>query len=277
MRLGGEGWEGQSSASVPQLYLDTLVTGIGWPLMVLAVIGAIAAFRRDWRLALVLLAFPLGYGLFMARQQLFFARFALPLAPFFVVFGAYAIAKISNRVRDKGTRLVTGAAIAVVATLPSLISVVMHNVLISKPDTRVLAFEWLRASIPPRTKLGIEDYTIRDRRPRAYLDDGRFFDTDLFDVNDIRDPASVLGGSSFVYVVTSSFNSDRFTSDPQRFPRQNAFYQALDQQASLVAEFRPGKDGTSIPFDIEDLYTPFWDLSRYERMGPTIRVYRLRG
>jgi hypothetical protein len=277
MRLGGEGWEGQSSASVPQLYLDTLLTGIGWPLMVLAAIGAILAHRRDWRLALVLLAFPLGYGLFMARQQLFFARFALPLAPFFAVFGAYAIVRLVAWIRDSRVRVVVGVALAITAILPSTLSVISHNVLISRPDTRVVAFEWMRSSFPPRTKLGIEDYTIRDRRPRAYLDDGRFFDTDLFDVNDIRDPAAVLGGSSFVYVVTSSFNSDRFTSDPQRFPRQNAFYQALDQQARLVMEFRAGWDGTSIPFDIEDLYTPFWDLSRYERMGPTLKIYQLRG
>ena len=130
--------------------------------------------------------------------------------------------------------------------------------------------------MPPRTKLGIEDYTIRDRRPRAYLDDGRIFDTDLINVNEIRDPATVLGGSSFMYVVTSSFNSDRFTSDPQRFPRQTAFYQARDQQTRLVAEFRPGKDDTTIPFDIEDLYTPFWRLDRYDRMGPTIRIDSLR-
>jgi 4-amino-4-deoxy-L-arabinose transferase-like glycosyltransferase len=276
MRLGGEGWEGQSSASVPQLYLDTLVTGIGWPLMVLASIGAMLGLRRDWRLALVLLAFPVGYGLFMARQQLFFARFALPLTPFFAVFGAYAILEIARCARDQRTRFVSGLILALVAVIPSGIAVVMHNVLISRPDTRAQAFEWMSASFPPRTKLGIEDYTIRDRRPRAYLDDGRVFDTDLINVNEIRDPATVLGGNSFVYVVTSSFNSDRFTSDPQRFPRQNAFYQALDQQARLVAEFRPGRDGTAITFDIEDLYTPFWGLDRYERMGPTIRIYALR-
>jgi hypothetical protein len=276
MRLGGEGWEGQSSASVPQLYLDTLVTGIGWPLMIVAVIGAWLTLRRNWRLGLVMLAFPVGYGLFMARQQLFFARFALPLAPFFALFGAYAIVQIADRVREPSMRTIVGAVLAIVAIAPSTVSVIRHNELISRPDTRVVAFDWMKSTMPPRTKLGIEDYTIRDRRPRAYLDDGRIFDTDLINVNEIRDPATVLGGSSFMYVVTSSFNSDRFTSDPQRFPRQNAFYQALDQQTRLVAEFRPGKDDTTIPFDIEDLYTPFWRLDRYDRMGPTIRIYSLR-
>ncbi len=87
---------------------------------------------------------------------------------------------------------------------------------------------------------------------------------------------SVLRGS-FAYVVTSSFNSDRFTSDLDRFPRQNAFYQALDREARLVAEFKPGKGDLALPFDIEDLYTPFWRLDRYERMGPTVRIYQAGG
>ncbi|HEX3243785.1 MAG TPA: glycosyltransferase family 39 protein [Chloroflexota bacterium] len=274
MRLGGEGWEGQSSASVPQLYLDTLLTGVGWPLMALAAIGIVLALKRDWRLTLLLLSFPLGYGLFMARQQLFFARFALPLAPFFAIFGAYAVMELGRRLSDFRARAIVTVGLVAAVLIPAVGQIATHNLLIARPDTRVEAFDWLRSSVPSKSKLAIEDYTIRDRRPRAYQDDGRFFDTDLINVNDIRDPNSVLLGS-FAYVVTSSFNQDRFTSDPQRFPRQNAFYQALDTQARLVAEFRPGKGGTSIPFDIEDLYTPFWHLERYERMGPTVRVYEL--
>ena len=30
-----------------------------------------------------------------------------------------------------------------------------------------------------------------------------------------------------------------------------------------------------MPFDLEDLYSPFWGLDRYERPGPTITVYEL--
>ncbi|MFN0073311.1 MAG: ArnT family glycosyltransferase [Chloroflexota bacterium] len=275
MRLGTEGWEGQASTSVVQLYLDTLVTGLGWPLMLLAAIGAVLAMSRDWRGALVLLGFPVGYGLFMSQQQLFFARFALPLAPFFALFAALAVLALSRQMKDSRGAIAVAAVLAVVVVLPSMLSVMAHNTLVSRPDTRVLAFEWMVANLPARSKIAVEDYTIRDRRPKAYLDDGRAFDTDLINVNDVRDPASVLRGP-FDYVVTSSFNTDRFTADPQRFPRQNGFYQALEREARLIAEFRPGKDGTAIPFDIEDLYTPLWRLDRYERMGPSVRVYQLQ-
>jgi hypothetical protein len=200
----------------------------------------------------------------------------LPLAPFFAVFGAYAIVQAAKLVENPRTQVALATVLAVIALAPSAMSAAAHNVLISRPDTRVEAFDWMRATLPPKTKIAIEDYTIRDRRPRAYLDDGRYFDTDLINVNDIRDPASVVHGS-FAYVVTSSFNADRFTSDPGRFPRQNAFYQSLEQEARLVAEFKPGKGDTVLPFDIEDLYPPFWRLDRYERMGPTVRIYQVGG
>ena len=155
MRLGGEGWEGQSSASVPQLYLDTLMTGIGWPLVVLAAIGALLALKRDWRLALVLLAFPVGYGLFMARQQLFFARFALPLAPFFALFGAYAMVKLRRCSGNPRIRRRREPALALVIALsPSTLSIAAHNVLISRPDTRIEAFEWMRATLPANIQDG---------------------------------------------------------------------------------------------------------------------------
>lgn len=277
MRLGAEGWEGQSSASVPQLYLDTLLTGVGWPLLLLAIGGVFLAARRDWRAAAILLAFPISYGLFMARQQLFFARFALPLVPFVALFGACAVMEIVRRLQPSRFALALAAAVTIVALAPSVYSIWVHNRLLTTPDTRVVAFEWMRANLPTGAKVLIEDYTIRDRRPRAYLEDRAAFDTDLINANDARadDPLGLIGGSA-EYAVISSFNADRFFAEPQRSARQIAFYRALDQQARLIAEFRAGKDNVHVTFDIEDLYTPFWDVQRYARAGPTIKIYALR-
>jgi hypothetical protein len=53
-------------------------------------------------------------------------------------------------------------------------------------------------------------------------------------------------------------------------------YTELDDRARLVAVFTPARDGSELPFDLEALYSPFHDLSRYERPGPTIKIYALR-
>ena len=59
--------------------------------------------------------------------------------------------------------------------------------------------------------------------------------------------------------------------------RIDASDEALTQQGRVVARFTPGRDGQIIPFDLEDLYSPYWGLDRYERPGPTITVYELPG
>ena len=46
---------------------------------------------------------------------------------------------------------------------------------------------------------------------------------------------------------------------------------SLSQDAAIVLALAE----TAIPFDLEDLYSPFWGLGRYERPGPTITVYEL--
>ena len=151
---------------------------------------------------------------------------------------------------------------------------VRHNMLIGEDDTRVLAAQWALANVPPGAKMQVEEYTIRDRRPRAYGGPVWKLDTDLLDVNALRraDPTAPLRGSTRYFMV-SSFQQDRFSGGPDSPQRQ--FYEALAREGRVVARFAPGHDGEPIPFDLEDLYSPFWGLDRYERPGPTITVYEL--
>jgi hypothetical protein len=165
--------------------------------------------------------------------------------------------------------VLVGAALA----QPTL-DTVRHNLLIGQDDTRALAAQWAIANLPTGAKLAVEEYTIRDRRPRAYGGPAWLLDTDLLDVNQLRraDPTAPLRGSTR-YVMISSFQQDRFSGGPESAQRQ--FYAALASQGRLVARFAPGRAGQSLPFDLEDLYSPFWGLDRYERPGPTITVYEL--
>jgi hypothetical protein len=59
-------------------------------------------------------------------------------------------------------------------------------------------------------------------------------------------------------------------------PRAPNTYTELEDRASLVAVFTPVRDGSELPFNLEAIYSPFHDLSRYERPGPTIKIYALR-
>jgi hypothetical protein len=272
MRLGGEGWEGQAADPSALLYVQALGQGVGWAMLLLALAGAVLLGRRRPRETAILVTFPVVYLAYMLRTELFFVRFALPVVPFLCLLAGCGVAILAGALG----RPRLAAVLALAALVQPTANVIVHNALVGQEDTRVLAARWALENVGPRDKVQIEDYTIRDRRERAYGGPSWQLDTDLFDVNDVRasDPCAPLRGTSR-YIITSSFQEARFSGDAPGLARQTAFYACLEREGRLVARFAPGRDGTSLPFDLEDLYTPFWALDRYERPGPTIKVYAL--
>jgi hypothetical protein len=273
-----EGWEGQVALPPGVPYLLTLGAGLGWVMLALSIVGAVVLARRRPAVAAVLAAYPVAYLLFMLRSELFFVRFALPVVPFLCLFAAVAVvacAEAIGRVRS-ALALPAAAALTILAVVQPVADTIRHNVLIAQDDTRVLAARWALANVPPGAKLALEEYTIRDRRPRAYGGPSWQFDTDLLDVNQLRrsDPTAPMRGSTRFYMI-SSFQQERFIGGPDTPQRQ--FYEALARQGRVVATFGPGRGNQPLPFDLEDLYSPFWGLDRYERPGPTITIYELPG
>jgi 4-amino-4-deoxy-L-arabinose transferase-like glycosyltransferase len=276
-RFCGDPWEGQSDAAPALLHLGALVAGVGWPIAVLAVVGAVVLARRSPWAAAVVLAYPISYAAYMSRCELFFVRFALPSAPILCVLAAVGLVAMLGRLPRRlpwMKRMV--AVIAIAAALPTTLDSIAHNRLLDQTDTRVLAAEWAVANVPRDAKVLIEEYTIRDFRPRAYGGPSWLLDTDIFKVTDVRpsDPTAALSGSAR-YFISSSFQGDRFRTSGPRPAAQRAFYDALVERGREIARFGPGPGGSSLPFEIEDLYSPFWRLGSYERPGPTIIIYEL--
>jgi hypothetical protein len=271
-----EGWEGQAKLPLGAPYLLALGAGIGWVMLALSIYGAVVLVRRWPAIGAVLVSFPVAYLLFMSRSELFFVRFALPVVPFLCLFAAVAVVSVVSTIAaHKAALAVPYAAMLVFAGIGQpTFDTIRHNMLIGEDDTRALAAEWALANVPPGAKMQVEEYTIRDRRPRAYGGPVWRLDTDLLDVNklDRADPTEPLRGQTRYFMI-SSFQQDRFSGGPNSPQRQ--FYDALAQQGRVVARFSPSVDGEPIPFDLEDLYSPFWSLDRYERPGPTITVYEL--
>ena len=59
-------------------YVESLTWGLGWLPLLAALAGAVVAFRRNPRTALLLLVFPLCFYLYMGAQGRFFGRWLLP-------------------------------------------------------------------------------------------------------------------------------------------------------------------------------------------------------
>ena len=283
-----EGWEGQATLPPGVPYLLALGQGVGWIMLGLSAIGLVLLARRAPAEALVLATYPVAYLLFMLRSELFFARFALPVVPFLCVLAACAVVRLGQLAgaaaehrapADRSSlghrrAALVGALLALLAVLQPTLDSARHNLLIAQDDTRVLAARWALETVRPGDKLLAEEYTVRDRVPRAYGGPIWQLDTDELDVNGVSraDPTAPMRGTTR-YVMLSSFQYERFGQGAGRAERQGAFYDALDREWRLVAQFAPGRGNMPLPFDLEDLYTPFADLGRYERPGPTIKVY----
>jgi hypothetical protein len=266
-RFARSGWEGQGAEPVGLLYFEALGSGLGWLTVALALLGFAWLGRRRPAAALILGSFPLVYLLFMLGVKLFFVRFATPLAPFVCLAAGFAIVRLAALPSARLAR--TGLAIGLLglAALPPLWASWRHNQLLAEADTRVLAYAWLDANLPPEATIVAEDYTIRDRRPRADLADRTRFELDQ--VNALSEQAlDDYRRQGYQYAVISSFQYQRFGGPAET-------YAALERETRALASFAPTRDGRELPFDIEALYSPFHDLDRLARPGPTLKIYAL--
>ena len=97
-------------------YVGTLGWGLGWLPLAAAVGGALVALRRDWRRALLLIAFPLFLYLYLGGQGRFFGRWLLPAYPMLCVLAGYGIVALASAI----TQRAAAARRRVVAALAAL-------------------------------------------------------------------------------------------------------------------------------------------------------------
>jgi hypothetical protein len=288
----GGGKLGLSTDSGIVYYLGTATWGLGWLPAVAALGGAVGLALRDRRLAAVLVPAPVLFLLFMGLQDRFFARWLLPVYPLLCLLAGWAVVALASRLRRPA--LVAGA-LGVLLCLQGLVFSIHNDVVLSRPDTRELAREWMVANIPIRSKVVIEPFapaawaadaeSVREgtgngfrwnkwpttRAPDA-LGGGviRFEDYERFTRPELLG-AYARGG--YCWVVTGSTQYGRAFAEPEQVPRAIDYYAALEREAQLVYEVRP-VDGEA-PFSYDFSFNAY--PLGYERMGPAVRIFRLSG
>lgn len=286
----------------------SLPEGMGIPLLLLALGGLGLALLSRTPRDLILLAFPVPYFLVIGSWSSRFERYALPLLPFLALLAAVALVAVAGRLRERWPgflgRWRPGVVVAVAACLlvaPELTRVAYFHVLLSRPDTRVLAQEWIEQAIPAGARIAVEPYTpalrvaldhaVRGARQR--LGDGpgasrlgTSFDR-LLAAGEGGDPGGYrisrlndyhldrLLEQKVEYVVLSGFIYQRVQRACDRYPLPCRFYRELEQRATLVFAVDPGVEGQRLW--VGDIYAPLTRLFERTRPGPSIKVYRLPG
>jgi hypothetical protein len=264
-------WHGQVDQPVILHYLGTLLHGLGLVPIALAIVGAILALRYDQRPLAIILAIPVIYLLFMFNQRLYFSRFAIPLLPFATLLAGYAIYRFRLLPKHPTvSKLLTTLVLITALAQPSVLSW-QHNTLLGQEDTRALASLWMESNLPPNATILAEIHS-RLHSPFCWKGE-QMRNTSLFQPSK-ENPDELMDGT-FDFIVVGSFGwglHQEDVGDPAELP---PIYERLEREASLIAEFKPGKNNTDLPYAQDDIYSPFWHLFNRERPGPTIRIYQI--
>jgi hypothetical protein len=281
---GGFGFWQIDTVSGWLFYLKTAVYGLGLVFLALAVWGGVwrlvRTVRDRDRLSVVLLSFPVCYYLVMGATRHYFARYALPLVPFAAVFAAEPIwALVHWKTERRWLAWGLAALLAVAALAQPLAWSVQQDSVLMAEDTRTLAKNWIEANLPAGAKIAV-DWPVHgpplSTPERAMPQSTRVYSVVAIGGTGLADHTlQWYQAQGFDYLVTSSFITDLSVVDPAQNDERNRFYASLDQQLTLIQEFRPDAGDQAQAFVFDEIYGPAVSVWARNRPGPTLKIYRL--
>jgi 4-amino-4-deoxy-L-arabinose transferase-like glycosyltransferase len=298
---------GLTQSSGTAYYLWTFTWGLGWVPIVAAAIAIVVLALRDPAALVVLVPGPLAFLIFMGSQSRFFGRWLMPVFPLVCILAAYLVVRAVDAVAERrpGLRPALLAVGALVLCGQGLVYSLHAGLVLSRPDTRNLARDWMVANVPPHSRIVVEpvvpDAWAQDLgRPSPLTANGnRWSKFPTSRTNVAKDGSIFLGAGAIVniedyerelqpglidlyerkgycYVVSGSTQRGRAEAQPRQVPRAVAYYAELERRADKVAEFSPYRSGHGpVAFNF-DWSFDFYPLA-YKRPGPVMTIYRLRG
>jgi hypothetical protein len=284
-------------------YLWSFTWGLGWAPAFAALGGTITIWRRDARIGWLLVPAPILFLGFMGLQDRYFGRWLLPIFPIACLLAAYCGLELAmSAARRRRVLGVLACVLAAAVLLGQGIVYSVHNDLVlSRGDTRNLTRTWMVAHLPRGARIVLEPVVLNSwieeppngsgaKRwvkyqalqsviaPDGRLQAGTSHKVALEDYETTLSPALIgwYERQRYCWVVSGSTESGRALVAPLAAPLAVAYYRALAQRALLVyhaSPYSPGGRPVGFNFDWTFDYYPL----SYERPGPEMTVYRLRG
>jgi len=281
----------------------SLAGALGWPMLVLALLGVLRAlFSKDVSLQAVAV-FVVGYYVVLCHFGQPWDRYVLPLVPFMLILAAEVLIGIMMK-----SRLLFWVLIPFVV-LPSIIKTVHWDRLMSEPDVRTVAKDWVEAHIPAGSRLALDGtfYMPRLAFSTEQLEEKRARATEGFQSEAKKRRLDALLSKPYpssyeLYFLSRDPENSGFLFSEPSVPFDfevlkqkgveyvllidahhswgDPFFDALQENADRVMTFSPHRDSRDLTIRDPQIMTggPFlWrDILPRERSGYPISIYRLR-
>jgi hypothetical protein len=197
----------------------------------------------------------------IAASSAHFARYATPMLAPLLLLEAGLLDAAARRFAPRAPRAAFATAILALAAEPLLASVA-HDRILARPDTRVLASEWMGRHLPVGARV-----TVHGTRFWSWGEP-------LLPPSALRvvalPEAAALEQEGVGWLVVHEH--PLFWSSPNA-----QALAALAPRLELVARFEPYGAASRPVFETADAYyAPFAGFAGVERAGPEIRIYALR-
>jgi Dolichyl-phosphate-mannose-protein mannosyltransferase len=286
---GDVGKLGQENDNGFVYYLDSLTWGLGWAALAAAVAGAAVELRRDVLRGAILIGFPLALFLYLALQSRYFGRWFLPAYPALALLAASGIGAALRALPRGPVARAAALAVILAAVLAQPIAAdVRTGRLLGHTDTRQTARDWLvdhnrrslRIVIEPAVPgryYRLEGGSLRTIRRKQFV---RGFIRDIretrIDYGATLDPSVIDRYRRAGFCMVATMSVIRGRAENARDPEALAYYRRLERESRLLASFSPYEPGAGpVPFNFDLSYNYY--PTAFERPGPEVKVYRLRG
>lgn len=291
----------------------SLAEGISLPLCLLGLAGIISLATAGDR-GKIFVSFPVVFYVVLVFRSQDFARYVLPLVPFFAIGAAYFVFHVfPHFVKVPAVRR-AGWAIAVVLILPTAVKSIKADAIFSSVDTRIKAAEWIGKNLAPGTRLACDSTVFRPaiKQPYSQLEEkewslanqrgleglkGRKLELALkaADKNEkgyplyflFSDPAAqgqfldTLPAIPFDLAVLKKEGIEYVVVNGQyRSSAEEEFLKILELQGARVKDFSPYLDGefrdSSDTVDATCIPVSGRELFSRVSAGPAMRIYKIK-
>lgn len=148
---------------------NRLLRAISPVLLIAAILGISALFLRiDYkknRVILFMLSCIVVYLLFLSTWRIVSTHYLMPVLPIIILLGSAGLYEYLAKYK----KVLINYAVLLICILPLIGKSVNYNLMLSKEDTRISAYKWIKNNVPTRSKILRFPYTPEFTRNDPFM------------------------------------------------------------------------------------------------------------